>query len=163
MSTITLSNPVNPKARTIFVSGLSYTTTETDLRSFFSVCGDIELIKLPKYKLTSKNTGYCHITFTDTKARDLSLSLNGKYLKDRYLDIQVARGPQNLPKVMEIEEIVFSGIFIKNLPYKVTEQEILSFFMSCGKICKVEMVCIGDNFLGYCFVEFTDAKSVQSA
>ena len=40
---------LNPKRRTIFVSGLSYSTTESELREFFKDCGEIELIKLPRY------------------------------------------------------------------------------------------------------------------
>ena len=75
----------------------------------------------------------------------------------------MAKGPQNLPKVVNLEEIQHEGIFIKNLPYKVTEEEIRSFFMSCGKVLKVNMVYAGGKFLGHCFVSFDDVNSVQKA
>ena len=70
------------KFRTVFVSGLSYSTTEEDITRFFSKCAPIEyfsinfkinsnfrLIKLPRYKSTKRNTGYCHITFETEASR----------------------------------------------------------------------------------------------
>lgn len=40
-------NPNIPSMKTIFVSGLPYTTTEEELREFFSKCGDIKYFILP--------------------------------------------------------------------------------------------------------------------
>jgi len=35
--------------RTIFVSGISYTSTEESIKEFFSKCGEIERLVLPRY------------------------------------------------------------------------------------------------------------------
>ena len=108
---MSLNTQSDPKRRTIFVSGLAYTVTEADLKDYFCHCGEIDLIKLPKYKNTEKNVGYCHITFATDAARDEALTMNSSYLKDRYMDIQAAKGPQNQPKVVEIDEIQYESFF----------------------------------------------------
>lgn len=151
------------KSRTVFVSGLSYSTNEEELKNFFSTCGNIELVKLPKYKGTERNIGYAHITFDDSETRMNALNLNGKFLNGRYLDIQPARGPQNLPKIVEIEDIKEDGIFIKNLPYKCSQTQIAEFFESCGKIKNLEMISPSSKFLGYCYICFEDTSAIQKA
>lgn len=160
---MTDSTQKDSKSRTIFVSGLSYSTNEQELKKFFEKCGNIELIKLPKYKGTEKNIGYAHITFDDSETRTNALNLNGKFLNGRYLDIQPARGPQNLPKIIEIEDITEDGIFIKNLPYKSTQRQISEFFESCGKIKNIEMISPSSKFLGYCYISFENTSAQQKA
>jgi len=75
-----------------------------------------------------------------------ALKLNGKFLNGRYLDIQPARGPQNLPKIVEIEDIKDDGVFIKNLPYKVSQDQIAEFFVNCGEIKSMEMISPSSKF-----------------
>lgn len=153
----------NSKLRTVFVSGLSYSTTEEELKNFFSTCGQIELIKLPKYKGTERNIGYAHITFAEVTIRNNALCQSGKFLNGRYLDIQPAKGPQNLPKYIEIEDIKEDGIFVKNLPYKCSKQNIVEFFSSCGTIKDTEMISPSSKFLGYCYISFENAGAIQKA
>jgi len=94
-STTESSSEVSHRERTIFVSGLDYSTSEETIGQFFSTCGGIELLKVPKYKGTKKNTGYCHVTFFTKESWQNAMNLNGSYLDHRYLDIQPVKGPQN--------------------------------------------------------------------
>lgn len=54
--------------KTIFISGLPYTATEEDIKTFFEGCGGIKELKIPKYQDTGRNIGYGHITFKKKKA-----------------------------------------------------------------------------------------------
>ena len=69
------------KDRTIFLSGLSYETTDETLHEYFDVYGEIEYffrfknnrkLNLPKYQDSQNNIGYCHITFTDSESAQKS-------------------------------------------------------------------------------------------
>lgn len=53
--------------KSVFVSGIPYTTTETELREIFEKCGIINSIKLPKYQDSGRNLGYAHIVFQKQK------------------------------------------------------------------------------------------------
>ena len=57
------TSAVPHRLRTVFISGLNYKTTDQQISKFLEECGSIELMKVPKYKNTQKNTGYCHVTF----------------------------------------------------------------------------------------------------
>ena len=66
--------------RTIFISGLNYKTTEQQISDFLKDCGEIEFMKVPKYRGTQKNTGYCHVTFIDCLGYEKALKLTGNFL-----------------------------------------------------------------------------------
>jgi len=61
------SNDDLTKDRTIFLSGLSYETTDEKLHEYFDVYGEIEKLNLPKYQDSQNNIGYAHITFTESE------------------------------------------------------------------------------------------------
>ena len=77
--------------RTVFVNGLSYESTEDDVKDFFKECGDIERINLPRYQHSSKNVGYCHVRFSKERYAKRALKLSGNYLDKRYLRIEMAQ------------------------------------------------------------------------
>lgn len=81
--------------KTIFVSGLSYESTEKDIRKFFEKCGEIDKIKLPKYQDSDRNIGYCHITFETQEEAAKGLKLDGERLGGRYLKINWSKGAKS--------------------------------------------------------------------
>lgn len=56
-------------------------------------------------------------------------------------------------------------IYVGNLPYSATQEELSELFSSCGAI--KEIAFIKDKFTGQCkgfsFIEFEDASSAQNA
>jgi len=56
-------------------------------------------------------------------------------------------------------------IYVGNLPYSATQEELSELFSSCGAI--KEIAFIKDKFTGQCkgfsFIEFDDASSAQNA
>jgi len=60
-------NKADLNNKSIFVSGIPYSTTEDDLRTIFEKCGTIKSMKIPKYQDTGRNLGYAHIIFKKTK------------------------------------------------------------------------------------------------
>lgn len=67
-------------------------------------------------------------------------------------------------EVVSLSDIQFEGIFVKNLPYKISEQDIKEFFNNCGKITETEMIMNGrKKFLGHCYIGFESSESVQKA
>lgn len=162
--TNSLDTSASPAQRTIFVSGLNYSTSQRQISDFFNDCGGIELIKVPKYKGTENNTGYCHITFTTVMGQYKALSRCGNYLDGRFLDIQPAKGPQNLPKVVNLEQIKSLAIAVKNQPYDCSIQDISQFFTKCGSIVDIKMIFKQQKkFTGYAYVTFQEIVGVQNA
>jgi len=76
----------------VYVSGISYTATEEDLRDFFAPVGTVTGINMPRYHDSGKPRGYAHVDFSTPEEAQKALKLNGEELKNRYLDIALSRG-----------------------------------------------------------------------
>ena len=53
--------------KSIFISGIPYTSTEDEIKLLFEKCGKIKSMKVPKYQDTGRNLGYAHIVFQNKK------------------------------------------------------------------------------------------------
>lgn len=77
--------------------------------------------------------------------------------KDRFKD------PEELKK--EIKGSDLKTLFVKNLPYDTTEEEVGNFFQPCGKIDNVRFVYNYQNnhFKGFAYIDFQNTASLFSA
>ena len=83
------------------VFGLNYTTTETDIRSFFEECGTIVEITFPTFEDSGRSKGYCGVLFASPKAVQKAVEKDGQELHGRWLSIQ--EGKMYLRKWEEAE------------------------------------------------------------
>ena len=97
---------------------------------------------LVRYQDSGRSRGYAHILLDDPKYVEQALAKNGQYIGDRYVRVQQANG-QKSSIFFEIELIVVdvpttnknvtlpancNSVFLKNLPYECTEEEIQEVF-----------------------------------
>jgi nucleolin len=127
---------------TVYVDGLPYTASEDDIRSFFAAgkCGKILEIRAPKYQDTGRLRGYAHIRFQSNADAHKALSLDGKYLKDRFLSIQLAKAPSSIhsnPNAPRPEGCV--TVFVKGLPYETNEAAVRACFQRFGDVASVRL------------------------
>lgn len=61
--------------KSVFVSGIPYSTTEDELKAIFEKCGKIKSLKIPKYQDTGRNLGYAHIVFQKNKEAQKVLNI----------------------------------------------------------------------------------------
>lgn len=129
----------------VFIEGLSFTTSEEEIRNFFTEhgCNDILELRLPKWQDSGRLRGFGHVVFSsqDTRKHALSNAVNGKEIGGRYITIKEANAPRagttagasqggqarEQPKGCKI-------VFVRNLPYDATEEHILEAFRTYGKI-----------------------------
>ncbi len=162
---------IDRKERTVFVSGISYDSKEEKIRELFQDCGTIEYLNLPRYQDTNRLMGYCHITFKDIKATEQALKRNKSVLDNRYLEISKAKGVKSkrpLKTQEEMKKLInkeTKTIFVKNLPYDITEDDLGDFFSKCGKIETVRFVYNNKKnyFKGFAYVDFMKHTSLYTA
>lgn len=97
---------------------------------------------LVRFQDSGRSRGYAHILLDDPKYVEQALAKNGQYIGDRYVRVQQANG-QKSSIFFEIELIVVdvpttnknvtlpancNSVFLKNLPYECTEEEIQEVF-----------------------------------
>jgi cold-inducible RNA-binding protein len=75
----------------IYVGNLSYTAAQEDLRQLFSVCGEIEDVRIIKDRETGRSKGFAFVTFVSTDAIDSALGKNGTEFLGRQLKVSLAK------------------------------------------------------------------------
>jgi len=152
---------------TVFVSGLNYQTKEEDVSLFFSMCGNIERINMTKQPNSEFNLGFCHIVYEGQSGYNKALSLNGTKLNGRYLDVIAAKGPTKIEKIKEkLKSSNNITLFIRNIPYDTSEDEIKDLFGKYGLIKAIRLpICRDDpsKLKGICFIDFSDPKCLIEA
>ena len=130
---------------TVFIEGLPFTSSEEEIRNFFTEhgCNDILELRLPKWQDSGRLRGFGHVVFSsqDSRKHALSNEVNGKEIGGRYITVKEANAPRagttagasqggqarEQPKGCKT-------VFVRNLPYDATEEHILEAFRTYGKI-----------------------------
>ncbi len=113
------------------------------------------VLVLPRYQDTGRLRGYCLVTFKDAAAKEKSKEMHKQVLDGRYLEISEPTKKAGISEdeIREMRKKITEDmrtIFVKNLPYDCTENEVGDFFRPCGKIANVRFVfnSVHGNFKG---------------
>mmetsp|Transcript_7677 Transcript_7677/g.11024 ORF Transcript_7677/g.11024 Transcript_7677/m.11024 type:complete len:316 (-) Transcript_7677:84-1031(-) len=166
---------------TVYVEGIPFDCTEDEVRDFFVSNGidDILQLRLPRWQDSGRLRGYGHVVFESEASQAKAVKdLSGRNLKRRYLTIQQAKAPRpdtsmgvvsssgtNKPRT---QPEGCKTIFIKNLPYNATEEDIQDVFRQCGKILIDGGVRIARNYetrqsKGFAYVEYKNPEGAYGA
>jgi len=145
---------------TIFVEGIPFDVTEQHVRDFFEKTHatlhitDILELRLPTWQDSGRLRGFGHIKFGSSDSYHKALTLNRKYMGRRYLTIQPAKGGSSSTTTgtgevgiggtrsgMSIEDNVLvkiktgppdqcTTIYVNNLPYTASEEDISDAFLA---------------------------------
>ena len=156
---------INITSTTIYVEGISYDASEEDLESHFqSVCNNIKEIRMPRWQDSGKPRGYAHIDFNTVEETQAALKLNGSDLLGRYLKIAVANDRRKINTVGPHPKGC-KTIFVKNLPYDVTEEDVKKVFRIFGVVNYVRLPRWNHTgrLKGIGYVEFKREDSAEIA
>ena len=171
------SGPRNIKERSqygVWIGNLSFTTTKEDLTSFFTtkasiVEEEIMRIHLPKPSRGSQqsprapsnkaqNRGFAYVDFTTSVAQKAALRLSETLLTGRKVLIKDAQSFEGRPQKSAKDEVMNGSgagskppnkrIFVGNLDFDTTEDDLRRQFNRCGEIMDVFMATFEDS--GFC-------------
>ncbi|XP_021278842.1 small RNA-binding protein 11, chloroplastic [Herrania umbratica] len=85
-------------ASTLFVKGISFSTTEDVLANSFSQFGKVVEVKVMMDKVRNRSKGYGYVTFAEEdEARKALIVMNGQLLDGRVIFVDKVR-PGSLPR-----------------------------------------------------------------
>lgn len=160
-------NEFNNK-RTVYIQGLPFSATEEDVRLFFEQSGKVKEIRLPKWQDSGKIRGYGHVEFDTEVAADNALDRSGEYMNDRYIIIERPQNPRSYTSEAKAVKEKIPGcrkIFVKNIPYDITEEELRQAFMVYGQILNVRFAVWShtNNKKGFAYIDFKREDSAEIA
>ena len=162
---------------TVYVEGIPFDCSEEDVKTFFvsNGCADILQLRLPRWQDSGRLRGYGHVVFDSETSRSKAVGeLNGMNLGQRYLTIQVPKAPRPDTSMGAMESRTVRDqpagcktVFVKNLPYDASEDDIREAFQVTGKILD-DGVRIARNSQthqskGFAYVEYKNPEGAQGA
>jgi len=142
--------------RTIFACQIHPKNDERDLFEFFSEAGRVVDIQLLRDSRTYRSKGLAYIEFKDREAVPTALSFSGKQLGGYPIIVQLTQAEKNIAAQAAAAAANAQTplrLRVKNLPRKVTEEDIHPVFSAFGEIIDIYLKrADGDERTGY--VEF---------
>jgi nucleolin len=175
---------VKSAGRTLFVGGLPYSTTEDQLKTEFSKCGEIEGIRMTYFEDTGRCKGTAFITYLDAsdaaKAQKKwdKQDFGGRYLVvnvDRYgvEDFdgkkQQKRDDNSKPRtgsfVTTPRPDNCDTLFVANLPWAASEDDLSRAFEKFGEVASVRLPIDQDSGKkkGFGYVQFSTGEDTEVA
>ena len=172
----------------IWIGNLPWTTTKADLRSF--VTKDTEIsedvitrLHMPapsknsiansRQRIKPQNKGFAYIDFSTQAALTEALALSEKLITGRRVLIKDSKSFEGRPEKAKEQEntIMNSGnppskrIFVGNLAFETTKQDLEEQFSKCGEVLDVHIATFEDtgNCKGYAWVEFAELEAGEAA
>ena len=164
----------------IWIGNLAFFVTKDDLQQFLTGDADnaialdqISRIHLPqgppKPGFRFQNKGFAYVDFQSSESVDKALRLSEKLVGGRRVLIKNSKDFQGRPektlKSLESRPPSTKRIFIGNLEFDISKEDLEHHFEICGPIHNVHMATFEDTgkCKGYAWVEFEQLSSAESA
>jgi squid-like protein len=136
-------NDTREDDRKLFIGGLSWETTEKDLKDFFSKHGEIENVNVKTDPNTGRSRGFAFVVFKTVDAVESVLSSGDLTIHNKKVEAKRAKARQG-------------KIFVGGLPAEVSEDDIKAHFNAFGKVVELEMPYdkVRNQRKGFCFITF---------
>ncbi|XP_050428356.1 RNA-binding protein squid-like isoform X2 [Adelges cooleyi] len=136
--------------RKLFVGGLSWETTEKELKEHFIQYGEITNISLKTDPATGRSRGFAFIIFKSVDALNNAFAAGDHVINGKKIDPKKAKAKQE-------------KVFVGGLPSDVTNDEIKEFFGKWGVIVNLEVPFdkMKNQRKGYCFITYESSDKVQ--
>ncbi|MCJ1324724.1 hypothetical protein MMC10_001386 [Thelotrema lepadinum] len=186
--------PINTKQRSqygIWIGNLSFTTSKEDLSSFFTTKAsilpeEITRVHLPKPSRSSQqspqppvnkpqNKGFAYVDFSTPAAQKAALGLSETLLRGRKVLCKDAKSFEGRPPKESKNEVADATgtrnkppnkrIFVGNLDFDTTEDDLRRLFNRCGEITDVFMATFEDSgkCKGFSLVTFKEIEEAATA
>ncbi|KAK8726198.1 hypothetical protein OTU49_010418 [Cherax quadricarinatus] len=146
---------------TVFLSNLEFTVGKEDIVTIFSNCGEIADFRLVKdFKCRSKGFGY--LVFKTHDAAVKSLELDRTLINGRPVFVSPYDPGNHGKKFRYSTGEEKDKLFVRGLPFSMTENEIREIFQPHGEIKALRLVTFRNGHSkGTCYIDYHDATTAE--
>jgi len=147
----------NDDDRKLFVGGLSWETTENDLKEYMTKYGKVESCNLKKDLETNRSRGFGFVVFENSESLEKVLAEKEHRLQGKVID------PKRANPKGKWQEPPIKKIYVAKVSPTTTEDEIKEYFSTWGKVEKIEAPYDKekDQRRNFVFVEFDTEETVN--
>jgi nucleolin len=160
---------------TVYVEGIPFESNADQVKEFFVSKGilDVLELRLPTWQDSGRLRGYGHVAFQSEESKIKAVALSGEFLQKRYLKIEPAKAPK-APNTQKFDNDPFAPppkncktIYVHNLPYQATEEDIAKVFETFGTIVeggvRIARNSVTRQSKGFAYVDYTEPEEAQKA
>ncbi|VEU23768.1 DEKNAAC104796 [Brettanomyces naardenensis] len=147
--------------RTLLLNKLAFDLTEPEIRQAFKPIGGVESVSVERDPKTLKSRGHGSIVFESPDlAKRASMEMQGLVLHNLPIIVKV----KSESRYRGLEEKKYEILYIKNLPYEATEEQVLQVFAPYQALrCGLGRAPVTEKNLGYGFVRFGSKEAAYEA
>lgn len=136
--------------RKLFVGGLSWETSDKELRDHFGQYGEIESINVKTDPNTGRSRGFAFIVFNNAESIDKVVAAGEHVINGKKVDPKKAKARHG-------------KIFVGGLTTELSDDDIKNYFSQYGTIVEVEMPFdkTKNQRKGFCFITFESEQVVN--
>lgn len=136
--------------RKLFIGGLSWETTEKDLRDYFTKYGGIESLTLKMDPATGRSRGFAFIVFSEVATLDKVIAAGEHVINGKKVDPKKAKARHG-------------KIFVGGLTQEISDDDIRTYFSQFGNVVEIEMPIdkTKNQRKGFCFITFDNEQVVH--
>ncbi|XP_055551382.1 RNA-binding protein squid isoform X1 [Wyeomyia smithii] len=136
--------------RKLFVGGLSWETSDKELKEHFGQYGEIESINVKTDPNTGRSRGFAFIVYKSADSIDKVVAAGDHVINNKKVDPKKAKARHG-------------KIFVGGLTTEISDDEIKTFFSQFGNIVDVEMPFDKqkNQRKGFCFITFDSEQVVN--
>eukprot|EP00795_Rhopilema_esculentum_P015566 gene15566-6831_t len=153
------------KDRTVFLSNLLFSVGEKDIEEKFQQCGEIADIRISR-NFMGRSKGFAYLEFKDKVSCEKALQQDRALLNGRpvfvspCLDKEANKQPQ-FKYALTVDK---HTVFVTNIPFDVTKEELEQIFNKVGEIKEIRIVTNrAGKPKGYAYIEYLDETSASGA
>ncbi|KAF2812040.1 uncharacterized protein BDZ99DRAFT_507497 [Mytilinidion resinicola] len=169
----------------IWVGNLPWTATKETLRAFIIERSDItddQITRVnmpppnketrPGQTLKPQNKGFAYVDLSTSEALEAAIALSETLMGGRRLLIKNAKSFEGRPKTDPLDALLpkdgkppNNRIFVGNLSFDVTKEELTQHYAQCGEVTDVFMATFEDSgkCKGFAWVTFEDLDAAKAA
>ena len=140
---------------TLFIAGLSWTTTEETLRKYFTPIASVVSVRLTKDARTGKSKGYAFVEFQSPDiANKVMRQCDGKNCDGRTMRIDIAKEEPAEP----------CKLYVSGLPQGISEEALIRHLSAAGQLvsAKIAHEAGSASNRGFAFVETATDEDVET-
>lgn len=149
----------------IYVRGLPWKASDSEVHDLFASCGEIVSCELPLLD-DGRSSGTAIVQFKATEAAATALEMNGSDYQGRWLSIKYSTPKPILsPREPTKKEEGCCTVFIGNLAWDIDEDTLRQAFAECGDIKMVRFATDREtgDFKGFGHIEFYETDATDKA
>ncbi|CAL9158645.1 unnamed protein product [Musa hybrid cultivar] len=154
--------------RTVFAYQMPLKATERDIYEFFSQVGKVRDVRLIMDRNSRRSKGVGYIEFYDVMSVPLAIALSGQLLLGQPVMVKPSEAEKNLVQSTASSTGIAGAaerkIYVGNLHYNITEEQLRQIFEPFGAVELVQLpLDESGHCRGYGFVQFAQLEHSKAA